>query len=333
MAAAAAAGPPEPIRWALDTSRWRPGQRELDFLLALLPGEQAAACRRFARAEDRCRALASRLLQRACVATVTGAPWEGLATALTKGGRPYYPGPHAHADWPNFNYSVSHEARRLLLLLLLPPWQRCSSTAPARAGSCHPRAAEALPPHPPPPALPPPQGSYVVLAAESHCIVGVDLAAPLSLRAPPGRQPCISATLASLQQQFAPPEVRRPGRACPSASPGRRPTVAPSAPSPARPRARSGSGCRRWRTARRSKRRRSSSCGASRRRWPRRPAWASHSARSAGRPSASARVARAPAQATAAPPWCWTARRRQSERLPRCGAGVSRGERRPPLAG
>jgi phosphopantetheinyl transferase len=53
------------------------------------------------------------------------------------------------------------------------------------------------------------EGDFVVLAAEPHCIVGVDLAAPLKLRAPPGRPvPPISSVLTSFQPQFAPPEVR-----------------------------------------------------------------------------------------------------------------------------
>lgn len=52
------------------------------------------------------------------------------------------------------------------------------------------------------------EGDFVVLAAEPHCIVGVDLAAPLKLRAPPGRPvPPISSVLTSFQPQFATPEV------------------------------------------------------------------------------------------------------------------------------
>jgi hypothetical protein len=48
----------------------------------------------------------------------------------------------------------------------------------------------------------------VVLAAEPHALVGVDLAAPLSLRATQGRgAPAVGARLAGLQNQFAPLEV------------------------------------------------------------------------------------------------------------------------------
>ena len=97
------------LRWAVDIARWTPEPPELDFLLALLPPEEAEHCRKFRFPDDTKRGLVSRLLQRACGAAVLGVPFREAVIRRTRGKKPYLADAQRPAEAPNFNYSVSHE--------------------------------------------------------------------------------------------------------------------------------------------------------------------------------------------------------------------------------
>jgi phosphopantetheinyl transferase len=103
-------------RWAVVASHWSPPPRAFEYLLSLLPAEEREQCNRFRQAEDRKRALVSRLLARAAAAAALRLqPFSAEAPvgwARTRGGKPYVASPlprPPHA--PNWNYSVSHEVR------------------------------------------------------------------------------------------------------------------------------------------------------------------------------------------------------------------------------
>ena len=158
------------VRWAVNVRRWEPygcsdrgfdhkgggtDGPEMDFLLRMLPEDEATRVRRFRRLEDRKRALVSRLLQRACVGVCTGLSPSEADIRRTKGGKPFLaaaaagggdrrsPGA-ADLHMPNFNFNVSHE------------------------------------------------GDFVVLASEPVCIVGVDVAAPSQVRGGAGAAPGVA---------------------------------------------------------------------------------------------------------------------------------------------
>lgn len=99
------------LRWALSIAAWQPEPPELEALLALLPPEEAEHCRKFRFPDDRKRALASRLLQRAAAAAALGVPFGEAVIQRTRGGRPYLASTGDRSAAPNFNYSVSHEVR------------------------------------------------------------------------------------------------------------------------------------------------------------------------------------------------------------------------------
>lgn len=113
-AAAAAAEAGERLRWALDTTAWRPSPQQLRYLGGLLPPGELADVMRYLRLEDRKRAMASRVMQRACVAALSGSPgaWREVQIRRTERGKPFAAGGFArpiHA--PNFNFNVAHEVR------------------------------------------------------------------------------------------------------------------------------------------------------------------------------------------------------------------------------
>ncbi|CAL54914.1 4'-phosphopantetheinyl transferase superfamily [Ostreococcus tauri] len=129
-------------RWIVDVARWRPTEREFDFILnELLPEHESLAVRRFHREDDRKRACVSRLMQRAIALRACALSIGARGTAMrdvdirrTKGAKPFHATVLEVTGAPNFNFNVSHE------------------------------------------------GDYVVLASETHAVVGVDVAAPGQVR-------------------------------------------------------------------------------------------------------------------------------------------------------
>ncbi len=77
-------------------------------LLSLLPDAEQLVVLRFLKPVDQRRALASRLLQRACVCRSLAVPWRSVSLARTRGGKPFTTCVKP-AGAPNFNYNVSHE--------------------------------------------------------------------------------------------------------------------------------------------------------------------------------------------------------------------------------
>ncbi|GBF99739.1 L-aminoadipate-semialdehydedehydrogenase-phosphopantetheinyl transferase [Raphidocelis subcapitata] len=98
-------------RWLLDTAAWRAAPDELRWLAALLPAEDGAACLAYRSVDDQKRAVASRLLVRACCAEVLSLPWREVDIRRTRGRKPFCAnaGAPGRAAAPNFNFNVSHE--------------------------------------------------------------------------------------------------------------------------------------------------------------------------------------------------------------------------------
>ncbi|EFN51313.1 hypothetical protein CHLNCDRAFT_55270 [Chlorella variabilis] len=104
------------LRWAVQVEAWSPGHAEFELLLSLLPEAERCACTRFRQAQDRKRALVSRLLQRAAAAAALGLRHGGaLSVQRTRGNKPYVAGAHRPSHAPNWNYSVSHEGDYVIL--------------------------------------------------------------------------------------------------------------------------------------------------------------------------------------------------------------------------
>eukprot|EP00887_Chlorella_sp_A99_P000188 scaffold13.g188.t1 len=99
------------LRWAVDTEHWAPSPSELDFLLSLLPENERAESTRFKFLADRKRHLVSRLLGRAAAHAALGLPHAAVLVRRTRGGKPYVANELAKPQAPNYNYSISHEAR------------------------------------------------------------------------------------------------------------------------------------------------------------------------------------------------------------------------------
>eukprot|EP00667_Euglena_gracilis_P015605 EG_transcript_16237 len=114
-AAASPEGPPAPLRWAVRSGAWQPGEAEWRFLLGRLPEPEQAHVQRFKFEEDRKRALLSRLLQRAAVCAAVGLPYDTVVLRRTKGNKPFLAVPHSRPDAPNFNFNVSHEGDYVIL--------------------------------------------------------------------------------------------------------------------------------------------------------------------------------------------------------------------------
>ena len=120
------------LRWLVDVSGWEPSDKEIDFLIDLVPSDNPHQVKKYKLRDDQKRSLVGRLLTHAAVATVLGIPYREISIGRTKGRKPFLCTPH-NVDWaPNFNFNISHEGR------------------------------------------------YVALATENLCVVGVDVAAPLS---------------------------------------------------------------------------------------------------------------------------------------------------------
>ena len=134
------------LRWALDVGAWetKDDTQEWRFLLHLIAEEdERQAVMRYAKFQDRQRALISRLMVRRCCAVALGMQHDDVAIDRTKGKKPFLTAAArlkcdaekcTVEECPNFNFNVSHEGR------------------------------------------------YVVLASEPRCVVGVDVAAPDQFR-------------------------------------------------------------------------------------------------------------------------------------------------------
>lgn len=97
------------LRLSVDITRWHPVQSEFDFLLSLLPQEEATECTRFRFEDDKKRALISRLLQRYAAFQALGIPHADVVIKRTKGRKPFIANTVDRSHAPNYNYSVSHE--------------------------------------------------------------------------------------------------------------------------------------------------------------------------------------------------------------------------------
>ncbi|GAX75507.1 hypothetical protein CEUSTIGMA_g2950.t1 [Chlamydomonas eustigma] len=96
------------LRWYLNTEAWTPSSDEFEFLLNLINEEDQRQVRKFIHEADQKRALASRLLQRACVRLICKCSDSGVQIMRTKGGKPFTLNQKPKAA-PNFNFNVSHE--------------------------------------------------------------------------------------------------------------------------------------------------------------------------------------------------------------------------------
>ncbi|PNH09074.1 L-aminoadipate-semialdehyde dehydrogenase-phosphopantetheinyl transferase [Tetrabaena socialis] len=94
------------FRWVLDVDE----EMALGFQrhLALLPEPEQRHVLSFVQPADQHRALASRLMQRACVCLALAVEWPAVTLALTKGRKPFTTCAKPSSA-PNFNYNVSHE--------------------------------------------------------------------------------------------------------------------------------------------------------------------------------------------------------------------------------
>ncbi|KAF5839726.1 hypothetical protein DUNSADRAFT_18726 [Dunaliella salina] len=97
------------LRLAVETAAWDANQ--LESFLAYLPAHEQEEVMRFFQVEDKKRALASRLLQRAAISAVCGVPLmppAAIEVQRTKGRRPFTLN-RAPDSAPNWNFNVSHE--------------------------------------------------------------------------------------------------------------------------------------------------------------------------------------------------------------------------------
>lgn len=139
------------LRWIVNSTAWKPSEVEFEFILqSLLPPHESDAVRRFRRMEDRKRAVLSRLMQRnaiarACEANGGGGAEEEAAATTTRALR--------GLDVRRTKGSKPFFAVRLGL---------------AHAPNFNFNVSH--------------EGDYVVLASETHAVVGVDVAAPGQVR-------------------------------------------------------------------------------------------------------------------------------------------------------
>ncbi len=205
------------VLWAVDVEH--AAGADLQALLELLPAHEQAEVQRYVQPLDQRRALArcacpparERLLRCGCGCdTPAPLPWtarsrlmmralgcrllgpchpEDVPIQRTKGGKPFFAGARpdaARALWPNLNFNASHEVR------------------PQAAGACRlPRvnSAGGRVSHLALSVLAPAQGAWVVLASDSHALVGVDVAAP-PRGPPPTPSSAATSVLAGLQARF-----------------------------------------------------------------------------------------------------------------------------------
>ena len=102
------------LRWFVDVSGWSPSTTEFGYFLAALGHEDRSTIERFIQFDDRKRALASRLLQRASVIQVCRCKDSEVRIARTRGGKPFTTNMKPSSA-PNFNFNVSHEVRGWML--------------------------------------------------------------------------------------------------------------------------------------------------------------------------------------------------------------------------
>ena len=139
---ASEAAPHGTLRWIFDVSKWNPSKAEWEFLLGLIPKVDSDKVMRYVQEIDRRRALISRLLQRRACFEVTGVPWDKVRIERTKGSKPFM----ANKPRPGSAGSAG--------MCVPPNWNYNISH----------------------------EGLYVVLAAEPHCVCGVDVTEPWELR-------------------------------------------------------------------------------------------------------------------------------------------------------
>ncbi|GMH38682.1 hypothetical protein BSKO_06566 [Bryopsis sp. KO-2023] len=104
------------LRWAIDIASWEPSESEFDYLLGLIPREDAQACVGFKFRADQKRALVSRLLQRSACVAALGVEFDHVVIKRTKGKKPFFAGTADKARCPNFNFNVSHEGDFVVLI-------------------------------------------------------------------------------------------------------------------------------------------------------------------------------------------------------------------------
>ena len=98
------------LRWLLDISEWSLSEFEFASFLGSrnLCSDDQSSILKFVHLDDRKRALASRLMQRACIAHVCGVEQEEVKISRTRGGKPFTSNVKPDSA-PNFNFNVSHE--------------------------------------------------------------------------------------------------------------------------------------------------------------------------------------------------------------------------------
>ncbi|CAN1185881.1 L-aminoadipate-semialdehyde dehydrogenase-phosphopantetheinyl transferase [Linum perenne] len=100
-------------RWIVDISEWNPSPADFSRAVILLPRHEHSSIARFVKAEDRKRALVSRLLQYSLVNEVMGIGFDEIVIKRTLEGKPYLVSQEQECDrvqagLPNFNFNVSH---------------------------------------------------------------------------------------------------------------------------------------------------------------------------------------------------------------------------------
>lgn len=131
------------MRWIVNVARWTPGDDEFAFILSLLPEHESLAVKRFHREDDRKRAAVSRLMQRACVMRAMATSSDAAHRRTTLRG----------LDIRRTKGSKPFHATPT----------RLASAPNFNFNVSH-------------------EGDYVVLASETHAVVGVDVAAPGQVR-------------------------------------------------------------------------------------------------------------------------------------------------------
>jgi phosphopantetheinyl transferase len=96
------------LRWAVDVGRWSPAEAEYQWLLSVLPVQDRQDCAKYLHADDRCRAVVSRLLQQKCVCACLGIGIEQVKLHRTSARKPFCVNKFP-SELPNFNYNASHE--------------------------------------------------------------------------------------------------------------------------------------------------------------------------------------------------------------------------------
>lgn len=97
------------LRWAFNSHAWNPTENQLSKFIANLPTEDQKTCNRFLHLEDRKRAVASRMLQRAFGSKAFKQPLADVVIARTRRGKPFFL--HDHPVSRSLNFNVSHEVR------------------------------------------------------------------------------------------------------------------------------------------------------------------------------------------------------------------------------